>query len=66
MSSQTTQILSGKTVAKISQQLRSVCESSSIQPGLTVIQIGDVAASSIYVSRKKKRAEKLGLLIQSI
>ena len=65
--SQTPLILSGKTVAKhLLQGLRGECSNSSLRPGLTVIQIGDVAASSIYVARKQKRAEKLGFRANTI
>ena len=57
----TASILSGPTVAKaILQKIRKDLDGVPWTPGLCVIQVGDNSASSIYVSRKAKRASKLG------
>lgn len=55
------EILSGPQVAKaILQQIKKDVDNVSWTPGLCVIQVGENSASSIYVSRKAKRASKLG------
>lgn len=55
------EILSGPKVAKaILHQIKKDVADASWTPGLCVIQVGDNSASSIYVSRKSKRASKLG------
>ena len=56
-----TMILNGKEVAKsLLMSIRQRVENSSIRPGLAVVQVGSIAASSIYVQRKGSRAKKLG------
>ena len=64
MAEQSQLILSGKTVAKATlmrtrQKVQALLDEGK-EIGLCVVQVGTCAASSIYVSRKESRAQKLG------
>ena len=66
MSEQIPLILSGKAVAKATlmrtrQQVQAMLAEGK-EIGLCVVQVGTCAASSIYVSRKEARAQKLGFV----
>ncbi len=58
-------IIDGKKIAKhLREQLKKEIEQlpeSNIKPGLTVILIGDDAASQIYVKNKEKFANEIGI-----
>jgi methylenetetrahydrofolate dehydrogenase (NADP+)/methenyltetrahydrofolate cyclohydrolase len=58
-------IIDGKSIAaEIENELRSEVESlksQDIEPGLAVILVGDDPASKVYVGRKKKACERLGI-----
>ena len=63
----TARILSGPEVARATlQSIKSELHTVQWTPGLCVIQVGDNPASSIYVGRKSKRAEKLGFFSKTI
>ena len=58
-------ILDGKKVAqKLKDQLKVEIENIKLKfnriPGLAVIQVGNVAASSVYVKAKTKAAKEVG------
>lgn len=62
-----TKILSGKLVSErlrgeISDTIRSYLGANHRPPCLAVVQVGDNAASSIYVNNKKKACAKVGIL----
>ena len=66
MSEQSPVILSGKVVAKATlmrtrQKVQAMLADGK-EIGLCVVQVGTCAASSIYVSRKEARAQKLGFV----
>jgi len=55
-------IIDGKQVAeKITAELKQKISTLKAKPHLAVIQVGDNAASSIYVNLKKKKAEEIGI-----
>lgn len=55
-------IIDGKSVAdKITEQLKQKISQLQDKPHLAVIQIGNNAASTIYVNLKKKKAEEIGI-----
>ena len=59
-------ILDGKKIAQnLKDQLKIEIESIKIKynrvPGLAVIQVGNVAASSVYVKAKTKAAKEVGI-----
>ena len=59
-------ILDGKKIAqKLKDQLKIEIENIKIKssrvPGLAVIQVGNVAASSVYVKAKTKAAKEVGI-----
>ena len=55
-------IIDGKSVAeKITEQLKQKILLLDKKPHLAVIQVGNNAASNIYVNLKKKKAEELGI-----
>ena len=64
------EILSGKTLSEtIEQELQAEVaqlNSQGIQPGLTVIRVGEDPASEIYVRNKQKAAERVGILAKEI
>ncbi|WP_350344670.1 bifunctional methylenetetrahydrofolate dehydrogenase/methenyltetrahydrofolate cyclohydrolase FolD [Proteinivorax tanatarense] len=59
-------ILDGKKLAKkirgdVKNEIMEIKEKKGIVPGLSVIIVGDDPASSTYVAKKEKAAEKLGI-----
>ena len=59
-------ILDGKKVAqKLKEQLKVEIDKIKLKfkrvPGLAVIQVGNVAASSVYVKAKTKAAKEVGI-----
>ena len=59
-------ILDGKKIAqKLKDQLKIEIENIKIKsnrvPGLAVVQVGNVAASSVYVKAKTKAAKEVGI-----
>ena len=61
-------ILDGKKIAqKLKDQLKIEIENikinSSRVPGLAVVQVGNVAASSVYVKAKTKAAKEVGISV---
>lgn len=55
------ELLDGKVVkAKLLEDLKSKIEKLNVKLGLTVIQVGEDPASSVYVRQKNKMAESLG------
>ena len=53
--------LNGRALAKkVFLSLRAELEESTSKPGLAVVLIGEDPASQVYVSRKHKRAARLG------
>ena len=59
-------ILDGKKIAqKLKDQLKieieDIKKKSNLVPGLAVIQVGNVAASSVYVKAKTKAAKEVGI-----
>lgn len=63
-------ILNGKAVAaglneRLIQEI-SVLKSKNIKPALTVIIVGEDPASKVYVRRKQKASEKLGIISDTI
>ena len=55
-------IIDGKHVAdKITEDLKLKIESMDKKPHLTVIQVGNNPASTIYVGLKKKKSEAIGI-----
>ena len=63
-------VINGKLIAaKIRENLVERIESlrkNNVIPGLTVVQVGDNLASTVYVSRKEKTAKELGLNSETI
>jgi methylenetetrahydrofolate dehydrogenase (NADP+)/methenyltetrahydrofolate cyclohydrolase len=60
------EIISGKMIAqnlraKLKVQIKKYKEKYDKVPGLAVVQIGDVAASSVYVKAKTKSAQEVGI-----
>ncbi|MCF7853396.1 MAG: bifunctional methylenetetrahydrofolate dehydrogenase/methenyltetrahydrofolate cyclohydrolase FolD [Candidatus Pacebacteria bacterium] len=60
------QIIDGKQVAaeinaETAAEVKRLKDAHGVQPGLTVVIIGDDPASKVYVSMKEKRARELGL-----
>lgn len=59
-----TQVLDGRVIAqKILTALQVKCSQLKTKPKLLILQIGDNAASTQYVSLKKKRGEEIGISI---
>ena len=55
------ELLDGKVVkAKLLEDLKEKVDKLDTKLGLTVIQVGDDPASSVYVKQKNKMAESLG------
>lgn len=55
------ELLDGKVVkARLLEDLKSKIEKLNVKLGLTVIQVGEDPASSVYVRQKNKMAESLG------
>jgi methylenetetrahydrofolate dehydrogenase (NADP+)/methenyltetrahydrofolate cyclohydrolase len=61
------QILNGKTVAdSIRREVAAEIAGLSFVPGLTVVRVGEDAASSVYVGSKVRTAEELGIRSEHI
>ena len=70
-SSITTQILDGKLVAnhvlnKIQQEISILQHQGATIPKLVVVLVGDDPASQVYVNKKAKTAQKIGMLSELI
>lgn len=62
-----TLLMTGAPVAKtILEEVAQKVQDERVQPGLVVVQVGNDEASSVYVGRKKARADNLGFLSRSI
>ena len=60
-----TKILDGKKVANsLKQKLKKEINELPTIPKLTVIQVGNIAASNVYIHKKKQISEELGLLFE--
>ena len=69
--SMTSQILDGKKVSqqvveKLTQELQAIHVSGATLPKLVVILVGDDPASQVYVGKKAKMAQKIGMLSELI
>jgi methylenetetrahydrofolate dehydrogenase (NADP+)/methenyltetrahydrofolate cyclohydrolase len=67
----TAQILDGKSLSNrmqtaLGEEIRAAMAQGFRPPGIAVVQVGDDAASSVYVSSKRKTCEKLGIYSQSV
>jgi len=61
------QLLSGKTFAEaIKAEVKDEIAGLGYQPGLTVIRVGEDAASAVYVGSKVKTAEEIGIRSEQI
>ncbi len=65
------QLIDGKRVsaevnAETTAEVKGLQEEHGLQPGLTVVIVGDDPASRVYVNMKQKRANELGLKSQKI
>ncbi|MCB0271401.1 MAG: bifunctional methylenetetrahydrofolate dehydrogenase/methenyltetrahydrofolate cyclohydrolase FolD [Bdellovibrionales bacterium] len=61
------QLLDGKKVAeKILQEVQNDIATMEVKPGLAVILIGDDPASQVYVNRKHKTCQKVGMYSEVI
>jgi methylenetetrahydrofolate dehydrogenase (NADP+)/methenyltetrahydrofolate cyclohydrolase len=61
-----TQIINGKEIAanlrsNLKEEINSLKEKYKNVPGLAVVQVGNVAASSVYVKAKTKNAKEVGI-----
>ena len=65
-STEATLLLAAPVVKHILDKVEADVQRLEIQPGLTVLQVGEEAASSIYVRRKNEKAKSLGFTTQSI
>jgi methylenetetrahydrofolate dehydrogenase (NADP+) / methenyltetrahydrofolate cyclohydrolase len=59
-------ILSGKPIAEairaeVAEDVKRLVDEHGIQPGLTVIRVGDDPASAVYVGSKVKTSDELGI-----
>lgn len=59
-------ILSGKAIAEAikaeaAQEVKRLSDVYGVQPGLTVVRVGDDPASAVYVGSKVKTSEELGI-----
>jgi methylenetetrahydrofolate dehydrogenase (NADP+) / methenyltetrahydrofolate cyclohydrolase len=59
-------ILSGKPIAdaikaEVAEEVRQLASTHGIQPGLTVVRVGDDPASAVYVGSKVKTSAELGI-----
>ena len=60
------QIIDGKMIAQklradLKEEIKKLKEKYNKVPGLAVVQIGNVAASSVYVKAKTKSAQEVGI-----
>ena len=61
------QIINGKEIAnQVKQDLKTKIESSTKEPVLAVILVGDNEASKIYVRNKQKAAQEVGIICEVI
>ena len=61
------QLLSGKTFAEaIKQEVKDEIAGLGYQPGLTVIRVGEDAASAVYVGSKVRTAQEVGIRSEQI
>ncbi|MDC0194875.1 bifunctional methylenetetrahydrofolate dehydrogenase/methenyltetrahydrofolate cyclohydrolase FolD [Alphaproteobacteria bacterium] len=63
-----TQIINGKNIAQelrnsLTNEIKQLKNQYSQVPGLAVVQVGDVAASSVYVKAKTKSAHEVGIVV---
>ena len=63
-----TKIIDGKLIAQklrddLKKEISQLKEKHNKVPGLAVVQVGDVAASSVYVKAKTKSAKEVGIAI---
>ena len=63
-----TQIINGKEIAQnlknnLKKEIIGLKRKHSLVPGLAVVQVGNVAASSVYVKAKTKSAEEVGIKV---
>lgn len=65
-STEATLLLATPVVKHILDKVEADVQRLEIQPGLTVLQVGEEAASSIYVRRKNEKAKSLGFATQSM
>ena len=61
-----TELINGKEIAqklknKLGDEIENLRKLTSKAPGLAVVQVGDVAASSVYVKAKTKSAKEVGI-----
>ena len=61
-----TQIINGKEVAQnlrkqLKEEIITLKEKYGKEPGLAVVQVGNVTASSVYVKAKTKHAHEVGI-----
>jgi methylenetetrahydrofolate dehydrogenase (NADP+)/methenyltetrahydrofolate cyclohydrolase len=62
-----TQLLKGKPVSDQILSIVSIaCDKSGVRPGLAVVQVGQVEASTLYVNRKIEACKRLGFESQCI
>ena len=59
-------IINGKEIAQnlrneLKQEIDNLKKKTGKVPGLAVVQVGDVAASSVYVKAKTKSAKEVGI-----
>lgn len=64
------QIIDGKEIAthireRVALQVTSIIRSGKRRPGLAVVQVGNDAASQVYVKNKRKACEQVGFLERS-
>jgi methylenetetrahydrofolate dehydrogenase (NADP+)/methenyltetrahydrofolate cyclohydrolase len=60
-------VLSGKTVAEaIKAEVTEEIEQLGLQPGLTVVRVGDDPASAVYVGSKVKTSAELGIKSEQV
>lgn len=58
----TAELIIGKDLSqKVRDEIKSQISTNKIKPGLAVIQVGTVEASTIYVNKKKKQAQEAGM-----
>ena len=63
----TAKILSGAEIAgQIKREVAETVKNLSFQPGLTVVRVGEDAASAVYVGSKVKTSEELGIKSEHI
>ncbi|NOT46335.1 MAG: bifunctional methylenetetrahydrofolate dehydrogenase/methenyltetrahydrofolate cyclohydrolase FolD [Acidobacteria bacterium] len=64
-------ILSGQTIAEaikaeVAGEVKRLRDTHGVQPGLTVVRVGDDPASAVYVGSKVKTSEELGIRSEHI